>query len=269
MTLTIITINRNNADGLKKTLKSVASQICKNYEHIIIDGASTDESVQIIKDYVASDAGKNVSYWVSENDTGVYNAMNKGIKHAKGEYCLFLNSGDWLKDENVIQYVSNANFKEDIVYFDALCVFNDKTILRKMPEELTISYFLFGGTINHQNELIKTILLNQNPYNEKNRIISDTEFNIKMVCQSNISIKYEKTSISYYESEAGISSKSQKLLQEEYKQILCDIFDSSVVESYKLLNDYQNGYGGILRMLRNILKPIREFILKILGKRID
>src|SRR5574344_640072 len=136
MTLTIITINRNNADGLKKTLKSVASQICKNYEHIIIDGASTDESVQIIKDYVASDAGKNVSYWVSENDTGVYNAMNKGIKHAKGEYCLFLNSGDWFINDNIIRQISTARYNDDIIYFDAIVTCRNKKIKLTYPDKI-------------------------------------------------------------------------------------------------------------------------------------
>ena len=106
MFLSIITINRNNAEGLKKTLESVASQTCRDFEHIIIDGASTDDSVEIIKDYVASLAGKNVSYWVSEPDSGIYDAMNKGIEKANGEWINFMNSGDTFFNSEVLKKVS-------------------------------------------------------------------------------------------------------------------------------------------------------------------
>ena len=114
MFLSIITINRNNAVGLKKTLESVASQTCRDFEHIIIDGASTDGSVDVINDYVASTAGKNVSYWISEPDSGVYNAMNKGIKKAIGDYCLFLNSGDWLFNSDTVKNEKETDHTEDI-----------------------------------------------------------------------------------------------------------------------------------------------------------
>ena len=108
MFLSIITINRNNAEGLKKTLESVASQTCRDFEHIIIDGASTDGSVDVIKDYVASPSGKNVSYWISEPDSGIYNAMNKGIKKASGDYISLLNSGDWYEPDACAIISENA-----------------------------------------------------------------------------------------------------------------------------------------------------------------
>ena len=89
MKLSIITINRNNAAGLRRTIESVVSQTYTEFEYIIIDGASTDESVDVIKEYA-----DKITFWVSEPDNGIYNAMNKGILKAKGEYLLFLNSGD-------------------------------------------------------------------------------------------------------------------------------------------------------------------------------
>lgn len=93
--LSIITINRNDAQGLEKTLESIwKKQSFKDFEHIIIDGASTDNSINIIKKYAS-----HLSYWVSEPDKGIYNAMNKGIIKAKGNYLLFLNSGDWLEND--------------------------------------------------------------------------------------------------------------------------------------------------------------------------
>ena len=111
--LSIITINRNDAQGLEKTLESIwKKQSFKDFEHIIIDGASTDNSINIIKKYAS-----HLSYWVSEPDKGIYNAMNKGIIKAKGNYLLFLNSGDWLEND-ILARVFKENFTEDIVYAD-------------------------------------------------------------------------------------------------------------------------------------------------------
>jgi len=87
MKLSIITINRNNKDGLEKTIRSVMAQTCRDYEYIVIDGASTDGSVDIIRQYE-----KKISCWISEPDKGIYNAMNKGILQAHGNYCIFMNS---------------------------------------------------------------------------------------------------------------------------------------------------------------------------------
>ena len=94
--LSIITINCNNADGLRKTIESVVTQNCDNFEYIIIDGASTDGSVDIIKEYAGHPIyGKKISYWISEPDTGIYNAMNKGLRKARGSLTALMNSGDW------------------------------------------------------------------------------------------------------------------------------------------------------------------------------
>ncbi len=89
MKLSIITINKNNAYGLRKTIQSVINQTYSNIEYIIIDGASTDGSIDVIKKFE-----DKIDWWASEPDTGIYNAMNKGIKIATGDYCQFLNSGD-------------------------------------------------------------------------------------------------------------------------------------------------------------------------------
>ncbi|MFT4805390.1 MAG: glycosyltransferase involved in cell wall biosynthesis, partial [Psychroserpens sp.] len=100
MKLSIITINFNNAVGLKKTIESVVNQTSNDFEYIVIDGGSNDGSVDVIKEYEAK-----VSYWVSEVDKGIYHAMNKGILLAKGDYLEFLNSGDILVNETVIQKI--------------------------------------------------------------------------------------------------------------------------------------------------------------------
>ena len=122
MTLSIITINYNNAEGLRKTLASVASQTYAEIEHIIIDGGSSDNSVEVIREYESSLASRLSGVpenacgdlgcssplssrlkWISEKDSGIYNAMNKGILMATGEYCQFLNSGDMLAADDVTE----------------------------------------------------------------------------------------------------------------------------------------------------------------------
>ena len=100
MKLTVVTINYNNCKGLEKTLRSVTSQLTPEVEYVVIDGGSTDGSVDLIKRYE-----KNISFWVSEPDKGIYNAMNKGIAHAKGEYINFMNSGDCFHSPDVLSRV--------------------------------------------------------------------------------------------------------------------------------------------------------------------
>ena len=105
MKLSIITINRNNATGLEKTMQSVASQSFKEFEYIVVDGASTDNSVEVIKSFEPYFARLK---WVSEPDAGIYNAMNKGIRMASGDYIQILNSGDCLADVDVTERMLKA-----------------------------------------------------------------------------------------------------------------------------------------------------------------
>ena len=110
--LTIITVNLNNYIGLSKTVESVIGQTFKDFEFIVIDGGSNDGSIEVIKKFA-----RNINYWISESDKGIYNAMNKGIQKAQGQYSLFLNSGDSLYNSGVLQAVSQYLTGE----FDLIC----------------------------------------------------------------------------------------------------------------------------------------------------
>ena len=107
--LSVITINYNNKNGLIKTINSVINQTYKDFEFIIIDGGSTDGSLEVIQEYSGQ-----INYWVSEPDNGIYHAMNKGIVMAKGEYCNFMNSGDCFFDEQVLKNAFSHNLSVDI-----------------------------------------------------------------------------------------------------------------------------------------------------------
>ena len=181
--LTIITINKNNGTGLKKTIDSVVSQ--KNFnieelEYIIIDGNSNDKSIDIINEYLNDDVYcKYISYWISEPDTGIYNAMNKGIKKAKGVFCLFLNSGDLLIENTLgkILKILKGNNNIDIFYSDIPETEEHKGF--SYPEKLNYTWFI-EQSIYHQGAFIRTKLFDKiGMYSENYKIVSDWEFFIK------------------------------------------------------------------------------------------
>ena len=111
MKLSVITVNFNHKEGLKNTINSV---ICQkdfdDYEFIVIDGGSTDGS----KDVIVENSSR-ISYWVSEKDGGIYNGMNKGIKVAKGEYLIFMNSGDTFYNDHVLADVFYQNCEAEFI----------------------------------------------------------------------------------------------------------------------------------------------------------
>lgn len=186
--LTIITINYNNADGLRRTLNSVITQKDVFFEHIIVDGASTDESLNVIKDYLISlnekECNNILVRWVSEPDLGIYNAMNKGIRMSKGEYLLFLNSGDVFANENVVRKFYDASVSAEIVSGIEQMP-NGSLVYPKNEEELTYSYF-YDDTLLHQSTFIRRDAFERyGLYNECYRIVSDWEWFFRVLIREN------------------------------------------------------------------------------------
>lgn len=236
MKLSVITINFNNKLGLLKTIESVLSQTYKNFEYLIIDGGSTDGSKDIIEKY-----SNKITYWVSERDKGIYNAMNKGIKQAKGEYCLFLNSGDYLIDSNVLEKVFSQNFDEDIVYGNILKEYSSGKIEQdKYPQrsELTLAD-LFFSSLNHPSSFIKRKLFDQyGLYNEEYKIVSDWAFFFKVIGIYNVPVKYIDMDISCYNM-AGISSNSGDIGERERQMELKKALPDRVYRDYQQMAEYR------------------------------
>lgn len=177
MKLSIITINYNNATGLKKTLDSMVMQTCTDFEHIIVDGASTDASVEIIRTYVQSPINERKIKWISESDTGVYNAMNKGIKMAQGEYLLFLNSGDYLINSSVISSVLSYDCTADILCARCNVSDNGKVIWTSNPPETITFGTLYTVGLAHQSTFIRKSLFEKiGYYDESYRYNADIAF---------------------------------------------------------------------------------------------
>lgn len=204
--LTIITINYNNKAGLIKTFDSINNQTLKNFEYIVIDGGSSDGSKELIQQ------NSSIDYWISEKDSGVYNAMNKGIRKASGKYIIFMNSGDFFYEDNVLESVSQEfDSDTDILYGDSI-YFNDEGYRRveEPPKKLTFSFFYSGG-INHQAAFIKRQLFSDYFfYNEEYKICADWEFFIVAICLYNTSYKHIEKTICYYDF-SGISAKPENL----------------------------------------------------------
>ena len=185
MKLSIITINLNQCAGLRETLASVAAQKFTDYEHIIIDGGSTDGSVDEIRAYERGscrDACRDscrLKFWISERDTGIFNAMNKGLPHADGEWLLFLNAGDSLHDADVLSDVFNAEHDADVVYGDLTGSGLRRGKHMSFPANLTLP-FLYIASLPHQGAFIKRVCFNGRCYDERFRIVSDWAFFLRL-----------------------------------------------------------------------------------------
>ncbi|MFC3561743.1 glycosyltransferase family 2 protein [Pedobacter jamesrossensis] len=233
--LSIITVNYNDKAGLEKTINSVKQQTWQDFEYLIIDGGSTDGSVDIVNKY------KNeFAHCISEPDNGVYNAMNKGIRLATGDYLYFLNSGDVLNDKDVLKNVIvQINNDFDIYYGDLFYREENELVYWKHPEKLSFLFFL-RENINHQACFIKRNLFEKIFfYNETHKIISDWEFLIYAICKENVPYKHLKMIISIYDT-TGISSSpyNRDAIHEDKTKILNRLFPL-FIEDYKGISELQ------------------------------
>ena len=233
--LSIITVNLNNAEGLRKTIESVVSQTFSDYEYIIIDGGSTDGSVEIIKEYA-----DKITYWVSEPDKGIYNGMNKGIKVAKGEYCQFLNSGDYLVFENTLSEVFTNFPEKDIVYGNILI----NNTVKTYPKYLDFAHFL-KDSIPHPASFIKKSLFEKyGNYNESLCIVSDWEFFIDVIIINKCTYEHCGLTVSNFDL-SGMSSlkENREKLKAERHSVIKKHIDLIINEYFTLerkLNKYKN-----------------------------
>lgn len=235
MKLSIITVNLNNADGLRKTIESVVNQTSHDFEYIVVDGASTDGSVDVIEQY----SGK-ISYWISEPDAGIYQAMNKGILKAQGEYCLFLNAGDYLCTPSVIREIFDFNFEDEIIYGNIVNIKNHKRTVGKGIANSEIGlYDLIYNRINHQACFIKrNLFLRFGLYSEKYTIASDWKFFLDTIITGNVTVRYVDKEISYFDQE-GISSLNRSKAYEETMYILNKTIPSRILLSCYQLRRYK------------------------------
>jgi glycosyltransferase involved in cell wall biosynthesis len=243
--ISIITINFNNQDGLKRTIDSVVSQSFNDFEWIIIDGGSTDGSRELIEQNAS-----RFAYWVSEPDSGIYNAMNKGIKKAKGEYLLFLNSGDYLYGERSLKQVVMAGLDADVVYGYIMVDKEGTKEIYKYQREITLATFIYE-TINHSGcAFIRRSLFDRyGLYDESLRIVSDWKFFLLSIGLGDASVKFVDVLVSVFDA-GGIGTIDLELVSKERDFVLKSCVPERILKDYSKMEEERNDFLQRERMIR-------------------
>lgn len=230
MKFSIITINYNNKEGLRKTIESVIHQTFNDYEYIVIDGGSTDGSVDVLKEY-----SQQINYWVSEKDSGIYNAMNKGISKANGEYLNFMNSGDCFYSFDILERVANYQIDTDFIVGKDYHFSEEKQQghISNLPPRTTMIHF-FVATLDHQSTFIKKDLFKNSPYNEDYRLVSDWIFFTEKIVKEQKSVQFIPDIVCHRE-EGGLSEQQRKQNRKEINKYLHQLLPYGVYEDYSTL----------------------------------
>jgi glycosyltransferase involved in cell wall biosynthesis len=198
--ISVITINYNNAAGLEKTIESVVAQDFSDFEFVIIDGGSSDNSTDVIKKF-----SPEINFWLSEKDSGIFNAQNKGAANATGDYLLFLNSGDELADKNVLSSMAPHLADHDLVSGDLVERDGDKTAVAEMPDNPGVYYFMIS-TLGHPCTFIsRSFFQKMGGYNESLKITGDFEFFLRAVLRENARYRHISLPVSVFYA-GGVSS---------------------------------------------------------------
>lgn len=257
--ISIVTINYNNREGLKKTIDSVVNQTFKEFEYIIVDGGSNDGSHEIISRY-----NSIIDCAIIEPDNGVYNAMNKGIYKSKGSYLLFLNSGDILYNSNILAKVALYLVEEnDFYYGDIILKGVNKQKHKKYPSKLTFGFF-YIKSLPHQATFIKrTVFDKVFYYNEDLKVNSDWEFFMCAICKFNCSYKHLDFIVSIMDAN-GMShdANNQYLIEKERAYCLEKHFPL-------FLEDYIMMFNHIKHFNLDRFKILKELEESFLAKKIN
>lgn len=303
MKLSIITITYNNAEGLQRTIDAVQAQTYRDFEHIIVDGGSTDGSAEIIREYADSEAIRLKSYkankvsetspndlissspnslptqvvrWISEKDKGVYDAQNKGIAMAQGEYCYFLNAGDTFCANDVLERIFSTNnliasspnhriTAPDIIYGNEVIVDGAGQrvgIARGVENPSFVD--LYNSCMKHQASFIRRELFEKyGMYDAAMRICSDFDWFFRVIAfHDDVTLQYKDVDIAYFEN-TGLSYHAPELCAKERQQILNRYMSKRMQKDYEMLGGYPRlSRVGDRKLVRLLLK-IANRVLKL------
>ena len=263
MRISIITINYNNVSGLLQTLQSVKMQSSIDYEYIVIDGASTDGSRELIEQYTDI-----ITYSLSETDNGPFDAMNKGIAKASGDYCIFMNSGDSFYDAQVIDSFIGINPTKDI--YTGIAAEHINGIIRNWypVEENKLSMrFFYRNAISHQASFIKTSLMKEMLYDTNFRIISDWKFFVEALMIKNVSYCTLPFFVANY-MDGGISRNEDKAFAER-EAALGDLFGRRAMRDFHSMQYGMNEWDALAKKvdpkskIGRLIMIVTRFMLKL------
>lgn len=261
MLLSIITINYNNLAGLKKTAESIVNQTYTNYEWIIIDGGSTDGSKEVIESLTSDSLTSNlISYWCSEPDKGIFNAMNKGITHATGKWVNFMNSGDVFNNKNTLINIFTKEYDCDVIYGDCYLDFSGRKELRRHHHPVDL-FDLIAHPLCHQAMFYKTVLLQNCGYDETLPYTADCVKNIEMLAKG-YKFHYIDNIVCVF-AKNGVSSMSSDSHQEEFHRGIKKHVPEYALDLVWRLLPYADGH--LYHRLDNILKRNNVITLFVKG----
>lgn len=281
MKLSIITINYNNAEGLRRTLASVAAQSYKQIEHIIVDGGSTDESVAIIREYELANRSCRDNFikkrnpffqhsiiWSSEPDNGIYNAINKGIRKATGAYVQILNSGDLLISDDIIErmmmILEDRNYPE-LLYGNAVDVNEGKKLSSHGPGIEYSLWQLYKGTYPHDSTFFRRDMFSNERYglyDESLKIVSDWKWYLQAIGLGDIKPEYVDIDVTLFDV-TGISSTNKELDAKERRHVIESILPPAILTD---LDNYEFLITQYKRLKRHHLWSIVYFVERTLFK---
>ena len=230
MKFSIITINYNHRDGLRKTIQSVVNQTFTDFEYIIIDGGSEDGSVEVIREY-----SDKITYWVSERDKGIYNGMNKGIAQAKGTYVNFMNSGDVFYRNDILEIVNGLMDGSDFIIGKDYNQDpnNGETFTTILPTRISMAAF-YMWTLPHQSAFIRRTLFKNSPYDESLRIVADWKFYLDKIVYEGRAVQLLNLIICNREQE-GVSISQVSKTIEERNHVLLELLPPGIHKDYESL----------------------------------
>lgn len=218
--ISIITVTYNAESVLRKTIESIVGQTYSNMEYIIIDGTSKDKTVDIIRKYE-----QQVAYWVSEPDKGLYDAMNKGLQKATGDYVWFINAGDTLQNNQIVAQVARIAEEEhlpDVIYGETDLVDAEGRFMAqrrlKTPEKLTRKSFRMGMLVCHQAFIAKREMAPL--YDLSYRFSADFDWCIRCMKPGGKIVNTHMRLVNYlYE---GLTTGNRKASLKERYRIMCE-----------------------------------------------
>lgn len=240
--ISIVTVCYNAVDTIEETILSVLSQSYDNIEYIIIDGGSKDGTLDIIKQYE-----DKLTYWISEPDHGIYDAMNKGIMHATGDFINFMNAGDSFFDSSVVERVVRKIpvSLPTVVYGNTLEIYSNKQFLRR---SLPSKYLRKKGILCHQSAFISTDYHRRNLYNLNYKILSDFNFFFRAYNYDNQSFLQLDDVISRFSMKDNGLSKSN--YDDNYKEFIA-IVSSNLNKIEVLALNVRRLLGKVKRRISN------------------
>lgn len=210
--LSIITVCFQSKDAVQATMDNVLLQTWRQFEYLVIDGGSTDGTTELLEQASTRFAKEQIPYHaLSEPDQGIYDAMNKGARIAKGTWLLFLNAGDLLSDSQILEKIFQNPSDTQILYGDTLCIYQGN---QKLYRALPLSYLTYEMAFCHQSAFIKRELLLQYPYDITYKVCADHHFFLSMYLKDK-SFTYYPYPVSIYEI-SGYSD-THKLLSHKEK----------------------------------------------------